>query len=77
MIHRIFLNEWKSFRSDGTSLLLVAIITACSAYGLYNGMIWAKRHERVWLEASPKGCSRCGDVESQVRVRRRSEIALQ
>jgi ABC-2 type transport system permease protein len=57
MIHRIFLNEWKSFRSDGTSLLLVAIITACSAYGLYNGMIWAKRHERVWLEASPKAAA--------------------
>jgi ABC-2 type transport system permease protein len=51
---RIIINEWKSFCSDRTAFLLILILVSCSVYGLYNGTVWASRHEQVWIEANWK-----------------------
>lgn len=43
MIAEVFRHEWKSLFEDRSALCVILLFLALSAYGIYNGKLWAER----------------------------------
>lgn len=69
MLLRIFGHEWRAMRADRTQLLLLGLFLFLIGYGVFNGLSWAKKQQRIAGELMAKDAPLLREFKTRLAAR--------